>query len=236
MNCVNNLTALHVSSRLSPARSEGEGVLIMDACSVTALGIKQVLMTSCGIREPINVVHTLAEISSQILIAPPALLIMDVCGENELMLDGLRLLAHVREAHPTMKIVICTDFSDYRVLEMLVSSKAHGILLKHEPALALTQCITRGMLGGQQWLSPKVQQLIAKTTPKNAALTARELDVLACLFSGQSVSSVAHTLHRDIRTISTHKRNAMMKLGFHNDSELFAQGTWMAKVGPTSGL
>ena len=52
MNCVNNLTALHVSSRLSPARSEGEGVLIMDACSVTALGIKQVLMTSCGIREP----------------------------------------------------------------------------------------------------------------------------------------------------------------------------------------
>lgn len=166
MNCVNNLTALHVSSRLSPACSEGEGVLIMDACSVTALGIKQVLMTSCGIREPINVVHTLAEISSQILHAPPALLIMDVCGENELMLDGLRLLAHVREAHPTMKIVICTDFSDYRVLEMLVSSKAHGILLKHEPALALTQCITRGMQGCQQWLSPKVQQLIAKTTPK----------------------------------------------------------------------
>lgn len=236
MNCVNNQTAFHVTPRLSPARSKGEGVLIMDACSVTALGIRQVLVESCGIRETINVVHTLAEISSQIALAPPALLIMDVCGENELMLDGLRLLAHVRETHPTMKIVICTDFSDYRVLELLVSSKAHGILLKHEPALALTQCITRGMSGSQQWLSPKVQQLLAKTTPKNTALTARELDVLACLFSGQSVSRVAQTLHRDIRTISTHKRNAMMKLGFHNDSELFAQGTWMAKVGPTSGL
>ncbi|MEH0888287.1 response regulator transcription factor [Enterobacter sp. UNJFSC 003] len=208
----------------------------MDACSVTALGIKQVLIASCGISETINVVQTLAEISSQIDLTPPGLLIMDVCGENELMLDGLRLLAHLRETHPAMKIVICTDFSDYRVLELLASSKAHGILLKHEPALALTQCITRGMLGSRQWLSPKVQQLLAKTTPKNTALTARELDVLACLFSGQSVSRVAQTLHRDIRTISTHKRNAMMKLGFHNDSELFAQGTWMAKVGPTSGL
>jgi len=236
MNYVNNLNAVRVSSRIFPVRSEGEGVLIMDACSVTALGIKQILMESCGISDAINVVQTLADITSHVASSPPALLIMDICGENELMLDGLRLLAHLRETYPTMKVVICTDFSDYRVLELLVSSKAHGILLKHEPALALTQCITKGIVGSRQWLSPKVQQLLAKTTPKNTALTARELDVLACLFSGQSVSRVAQTLHRDIRTISTHKRNAMMKLGFHNDSELFAQGTWMAKVGPTAGL
>jgi two-component system capsular synthesis response regulator RcsB len=138
----------------------------MDACSVTALGIKQILMQSCGISDAINVVQTLADITSHVASSPPALLIMDICGENELMLDGLRLLAHLRETHPTMKMVICTDFSDYRVLELLVSSKAHGILLKHEPALALTQCVTRGILRSRQWLSPRVQQLLAKTPLK----------------------------------------------------------------------
>lgn len=83
---------------------------------------------------------------------------------------------------------------------------------------------------------PQSAAVAGKDHPKNTALTARELDVLAYLFSGLSVSRVAQALHRDIRTISTHKRNAMVKLGFHNDSELFAQGTWMAQIGPATGL
>lgn len=236
MNCVNNLQPGQVLSGTSSACSAGEGVLIMDACPITAQGIKRVLVENCGIADSISYVQSLAGISSRVASVPPALLIMDICGEKELMLDGLRLLAHLREAHPEMKIVICTDFSDYRILELLISSKANGILLKHEPVLALVQCVTNGILGDLQWLSPKVKLLLAKTPPKNTALTARELDVLACLFSGLSVSRVAQTLHRNIRTVSTHKRNAMMKLGFHNDSELFARGTWMAKIGPASGL
>lgn len=233
MNVVTHLTPDPTPSGTSPA---GSGVLIMDACPATALGIKQILVGSCGITDAISYVQSLAGISSRVASAPPALLIMDICGEKERMLDGLRLLGQLHETCPALKIIICTDFSDYRILEMLVSSKAHGILLKHEPALALAQGVTRCLAGERQWLSPKVQQLLAKTTPKNTALTARELDVLAYLFSGLSVSRVAQALHRDIRTISTHKRNAMVKLGFHNDSELFAQGTWMAQIGPASGL
>lgn len=236
MNGINILKPGNMLSRTVPCSSAGDGVLIMDSCPVTALGIEQILKKSCGILGEVNCVQSLAEITSCIASAPPALLIMDICGEKELMLDGLRLLIHLRDIRPKMKIIVCTDFTDYRVLELLVSSKASGILLKHEPSLALTQCVNSGISVGRQWLSPKVQQCLAKSRPKNTALTARELDVLACLFSGLSVSRVAQTLHRDIRTVSTHKRNAMMKLGFHNDSELFAQGTWMAKIGPASGL
>lgn len=236
MNCVRSLKPGNMLSRAFSSGPAAAGVLIMDSCPVTALGIKKVLTESCGITDEINVAQSLAEISACLASAPPTLLIMDICGEKELMLDGLRLLVYLRDARPAMKIVICTDFSDYRVLELLVSSKANGILLKHEPSLALAQCVNGGLSANRQWLSPKVRQLLNKTNPKSTALTARELDVLACLFSGLSVSSVAQTLHRDIRTVSTHKRNAMIKLGFHNDSELFSHGTWMAKVGPASVL
>jgi len=161
---------------------------------------------------------------------------MDICGENELMLDGLRLLAHLHESHSSIKVIICTDFSDHRILELLASSNASGVLLKHEPVLALTQCVSAVMSGKRQWLSPKAKRLLSKSTPSNTPLTARELDVLAYLFSGLSVSRIAKTLYRNIRTVSTHKRNAMIKLGFHNDSELFAQCTWMAKSGPAARL
>lgn len=236
MNDVTSLMPAPALSGTSPVRQPGSGVLIMDACPATALGIKHILVESCGITDTARYVQNLAGLASQVASAPPALLIMDICGEKERMLDGLRLLAQLHEDCPTMKIIICTDFNDYRILELLVSSKANGILLKHEPALALAQCVSRCASGEQQWLSPKVQQLLAKATPRNTALTVRELDVLAYLFSGLSVSRVAQTLHRDIRTISTHKRNAMVKLGFHNDSELFAKGTWMAQIGPASRL
>lgn len=234
MNSVENLTPGHVAPDAFRPNLPAEGVLIMDACPVTALGMKRVLTGSCGITKSVNYVQRLAGIPAAIARSLPALLIMDICGEKESVLDGLRLLAHLQDSHPEMKIIICTDFSDHRVLELLASSPANGVLLKHEPELALVQCVFDVMAGGEQWLSPKAKRLVTTTAMKNPALTARELEVLTCLFSGMSVSSVAQTLHRDIRTVSTHKRNAMMKLGFHNDSELFAQGTWMAKIGPAA--
>lgn len=234
MNSVDNLTPGHVTRDAFRPNLPAEGVLIMDACPVTALGMKRVLTASCGITKSVNYVQRLAGIQAAIARSLPALLIMDICGEKESVLDGLRLLAHLQDSHPQMKIIICTDFSDHRVLELLASSPANGVLLKHEPELALVQCVFDVMAGGRQWLSPKAKRLVTTPAMKNPALTARELEVLTCLFSGMSVSSVAQTLHRDIRTVSTHKRNAMMKLGFHNDSELFAQGSWMAKIGPAA--
>ena len=234
MNSLENYTSGQVASGARYVNSAAGGVLIMDACPVTALGMKRVLNESCGITEPVKYAQRLASIPAAIASAAPALLIMDICGEKESVLDGLRLLAHVHDSHPVMKIIICTDFSDHRVLELLASSPASGVLLKHEPELALVQCVSDVMAGGAKWLSPKARMLLSNTDLKNSALTTRELDVLAYLFSGLSVSRVAQTLHRDIRTVSTHKRNAMMKLGFHNDSELFAQGTWMAKIGPAA--
>lgn len=222
------------TTQISPGDLPREGVLIMDACPVTALGMKRVLTEYCGITAPVNYVQSLAGIPAGIVNAPVALLIMDICGEKESVLDGLRLLANLRTSHPTMKMVICTGFTDHHVLELLVSSEANGILLKHEPVMALEQCVVSIMSDDTQWLSPKAKLLLAKTTSKKNPLTAWELDVLAYLFSGLSVSRVAQMLHRDTRTVSMHKRNAMAKLGFSNDSELFAQGTWMAKTGPTA--
>ncbi|WP_255562201.1 response regulator transcription factor [Rahnella sp. PD12R] len=233
MNSLNSVRFHQHAFISAAAAAYPQGAFIMDACPVTALGVKKMLVESAGITGPFTYVQSLAAIPEKIADAPPALLIMDICGEKESVLDGLRLLSQIVASSPAMKIVICTDYSDHRILELLASSGAHGLLLKNEPVLALEQCVTEVLAGATQWLSPRARQILSgarQTTP----LTARELDVLAYLFSGLSVSRVAQTLHRDIRTVSTHKRNAMMKLGFHNDSELFAQGTWMAKIGPSA--
>ncbi|MNT48573.1 Transcriptional regulatory protein RcsB [compost metagenome] len=161
----------------------------------------------------------------------PQLLIMELCGAGESVLDGLRLIALCLEHWPETPVVVCTGLDDLRVLQLLTASGIKGLVLKHEPAIALAQCVQQ-VLAGRRSYSHKTRQLLTHDNNRVKALTARELDVLSYLFSGKSVTTAALMMHRDVRTISTHKRNAMHKLGFHNDGELFLQGKWMARTGP----
>jgi two-component system capsular synthesis response regulator RcsB len=221
------------SSLMRALAVKNGGVIIMESCPVTALGMRRLLLEDCDIGKEIIHASTLADIVPLIKTHRPKLLIMDLCGENESVLDGLRLLPSIYSRWPEMKVVVCTAFSEYIILQLVASSGAHGILLKSEPTIAFLKCISQTMSGGN-FYSPKLRQLLrlSESDKEIMALTRRELDVLTYLFSGMNVSSVAAKMHRDIRTISTHKRNAMAKLGFKNDSELFAQGIWMMKAWP----
>lgn len=233
---MNNLS-LSPLFRYSPPETKKSGVIIMDTCPMIALGMRRVLVDHCGINEEITHVSTLVETMQLMKNLKPEILVMDLCGEKESVLDGLRLLSRIRTLWPDLGVVVCTAFHDYRILQLVASSGVQGLLLKNEPTLALAQCVTQ-VMAGRKFFSPKVRQLLRLEAlgigqkHEGTSLTTRELDVLTHLFSGMNVTSVAVTMHRDIRTISTHKRNAMAKLGFQNDSELFVQGTWMAKTGP----
>lgn len=208
-----------------------QGVIVMEACPMTALGMRNILAQSCTQPENIKHVNNLAAIPNLMRSQPTSLLIMELCGESESVLDGLRLISLCLEHWPSTAIVVCTALDDPRVLQLLTVSGVKGLVLKQEPAIALAQCVQQVLVGRRSY-SHKVRQLLANQSIGGKALTARELDVLAYLFSGKSVTAAALMMHRDVRTVSTHKRNAMLKLGFHNDGELFLQGKWMAKTGP----
>jgi two-component system capsular synthesis response regulator RcsB len=53
-------------------------------------------------------------------------------------------------------------------------------------------------------------------------LTPRETEVLGLFVGGMTISEIARRLDRDVRTVSRHKREAMIKLGVTNDPGLFA--------------
>ncbi|MFI8417431.1 LuxR C-terminal-related transcriptional regulator [Serratia sp. NPDC078593] len=230
------MTAAHTYQRITAhtpngSGQKGQGVIIMEACPMTTLGMRNVLAQSCGLSENIMQVNNLAAIPGLMRNHLPQLLIMELCGEAESVLDGLRLISLCIEHWPATPIIVCTALDDPRVLQLLTASGIKGLLLKQEPSVALAQCVQQ-VLAGRRSYSHKVRQLLANHSIGGKALTARELDVLAYLFSGKSVTTAALMMHRDVRTVSTHKRNAMLKLGFQNDGELFLQGKWMAKTGP----
>lgn len=214
-----------------PYGEKKRSVLVMEPCQVTALGIREALNQSCRISGDIRVVNTLADVSEAMHPFPANLLVMELCGEEESVLDGLKFINSCLNRWQTTSIVVCTGFNNIRLLQLLAASGVKGLVLKQEPAAALSQCLQK-VLSGRRSISYKTSQLLASQPVSGKPLTPRELDVLTCLFSGKSVTTAAIKMHRDTRTISTHKRNAMQKLGIHNDGELYLQGMWMARTGP----
>ena len=74
-------------------------------------------------------------------------------------------------------------------------------------------------------LSPALAVAGAETEAlggRAAALSPREIEVVRMFASGLSITEIARSLDRDVRTISRQKRDAMGKLGVHNDPGLFA--------------
>ncbi|CAI0700723.1 response regulator transcription factor [Serratia ficaria] len=207
--------------------------IIMEPCPITALGINNRLVESCGYRrDGIQQAGSLAELRLALAKYQPQLLIMELCGKSESVLDGLRLIAEVQAGSPHTALLVCTALDEPRVLRQLIASGIRGLMLKQEPAIALVHCVQQ-VLTGKRSFSHRIRQRHLHDAAASKPLTARELDVLTQLFSGKSVTNVALTLCRDIRTVSTHKRNAMLKLGFRNDGELYLQGKWMAMNGPS---
>lgn len=208
-------------------------VVIMEPCPITALGISNRLIASCGFQQDnLQWVRSLAELKITLTRHQPRLLIMELCGKSESVLDGLRLIADLHEQSPDTALLVCTALDEPRVLRQVIASGIRGLMLKQEPVVALDHCVQQ-ILVGKSSFSHRVRQRGLNEAIAEKPLTVRELDVLTQLFSGKSVTNVALTLCRDIRTVSTHKRNAMLKMGFHNDGELYLQGKWMAVNGPS---
>ncbi|ELQ9311565.1 response regulator transcription factor [Serratia marcescens] len=216
---------------LAAGKATTGAVAIMEPCLITALGMRNRLIESCGL-QPDNVRQVTNLVALRTLSTQHVhrLLVMDLCGKSESVLDGFRLIAEVRESSPDTAIVICTALDEPRLLRQLIASGISGLMLKQEPAIALTHCVQQ-VLTGCSSFSHRVRQRQLHEATADKPLTAKELDVLTQLFSGKSVTNVALTMCRDIRTVSTHKRNAMLKLGFHSDGELYLQGKWMAAQG-----
>lgn len=173
---------------------------------------------------------SMGELSVAMLQQQADLFMMELGGEGESVLEGMRAICHLMGTWSLTRLIVCTALADARLLKQLKAMGVGGIYLKQDPLSALTLCIHEVMSDKKSY-SPQIVALVEPDKLHPPLLTPREMDVLGCLFAGKSVTNTALTLHRDIRTISTHKRNAMTKLEFHNDCELYTWGAWLSRHG-----
>ncbi|MBO0505937.1 response regulator transcription factor [Aeromonas veronii] len=152
------------------------------------------------------------------------LLITDFSMPGDTRSDGMVMIQQLRRDYPTLPIIVLTQIQNSGILQSLIQAGVNGLILKKSVINELADAI-RQILLGHRYIGPAVKMLLANTGIAHHdninPLTAKESEVVRLLASGMSVTQVADYLHRSVKTISTQKKSAMVRLGLQSDSELF---------------
>ena len=149
----------------------------------------------------------------------PDVVVMDVSMPG---LNGLKATEALKKALPSTKVLILTRHADVSYVQRLLRAGANGYVLKQSVAEELVRAIRR-VAAGQKYLDPAITDEAlgitvgrGKATTAGSSLSPREDDVLRFVALGFLTKEIAARLGISIKTVETHKANAMIKIGLKN--------------------
>jgi DNA-binding NarL/FixJ family response regulator len=151
----------------------------------------------------------------QIRATRPHVAVIDISFGKFADVSGLVLARRVRELHPETRVLICTGHGDDDYVAAARAAGARGYILKNCRTEEIVRAI-EVVAGGACYYSAEVEQVsVLRPEP-----TARETQVLKLVARAKSSKEIARELRIDPRTVETHRRNIMEKLGAKNTVEM----------------
>ena len=137
---------------------------------------------------------------------------------------GPHVAAELRAGLPSAKIVALTRHAEKAYVQQMLQNGANGYVLKQTAGDALLTAI-RTVLNGGTWLDPAVAgKVFDAGSPLRGAvtgeITAREREVLTMVAWGHTNKEIASVLGITVKTVETHKTNAMQKLEIASRADL----------------
>jgi DNA-binding NarL/FixJ family response regulator len=153
----------------------------------------------------------------------PDLAVVDVRMPPDHSDDGVRAARQIREELPEVGIVMLSQHVETRHCVELVTSGRFGYLLK-DRVLDVDDFLDalKRVVGGGSALDPEVVSRLMGASRGNdplATLTPRETEVLGLVAEGWTNVGIARRLWLTERTVETHVRSIMLKLGLVTDEE-----------------
>ncbi|WBM67699.1 response regulator transcription factor [Pseudomonas aeruginosa] len=203
------------------------GLVIADSFPVMQWALQRYLSEECG-RQVLAVVGDSDSLVERLADLPPeSILITELGLPGQRSRDGIHLVEWLTRHCPQMKVMVYSVFSAPLLAKAVLRSGASAYISKRSPLETLKAAL-ECMALGQTFLDPGLHPQRHTGKP----LSPTEVDILRRLARGDTVSKIAQRTMRSVSTISTHKKNAMVKIGLNSDAELIALGVmnWLHEL------
>ncbi|APC72192.1 TPA: LuxR C-terminal-related transcriptional regulator [Pseudomonas aeruginosa] len=203
------------------------GLVIADSFPVMQWALQRYLSEECG-RQVLAVVGDSDSLVERLADLPPeSILITELGLPGQRSRDGIHLVEWLTRHCPQMKVMVYSVFSAPLLAKAVLRSGASAYISKRSPLETLKAAL-ECMALGQTFLDPGLHPQRHTGKP----LSPTEGDILRRLARGDTVSEIAQRTMRSVSTISTHKKNAMVKIGLNSDAELIALGVmnWLHEL------
>ncbi|WP_241281019.1 response regulator transcription factor [Pseudomonas aeruginosa] len=203
------------------------GLVIAYSFPVMQWALQRYLSEECG-RQVLAVVGDSDSLVERLADLPPeSILITELGLPGQRSRDGIHLVEWLTRHCPQMKVMVYSVFSAPLLAKAVLRSGASAYISKRSPLETLKAAL-ECMALGQTFLDPGLHPQRHTGKP----LSPTEVDILRRLARGDTVSEIAQRTMRSVSTISTHKKNAMVKIGLNSDAELIALGVmnWLHEL------
>jgi len=162
-----------------------------------------------------------------------------VCDVLMPQMNGVEMTRQIVEFDPSIKVLALSRQCDPQPVSRMIRAGASGYVHKGASFVKLVDAI-RTVMEGESYLSPAVadalvrdylQRAAASDEVEPALLTPREREVLQLVSEGYRTKDIADSLGLSVKTIETHRKALMVKLGLGSIAELTK---YAVRIGLTS--
>lgn len=171
-----------------------------------------------------------SEAMTRIPLCTPHVAVLDVrLGED----SGIEVAREVRSAHPDVRCLMLTSFSDDEALVDSIVAGAAGYVLKQVGGNELLDGIRR-VAAGESLLDPSVTTRVldrlrhADEDDLTGGLTGQESKILELLAEGLTNRQIAERMHLAEKTVKNYVSNLLAKLGMSRRTEAAVYAARMA--------
>jgi two-component system capsular synthesis response regulator RcsB len=200
-------------------------VLIADDHPIICIALSEMLKTAFpGDDTAIEEVSDSDALLARIVEETYDLLVLDLLMPGSL--QSVRLLEAISARQPELRVVVYTGQAHPSLALAAFDLGAEGYVLKSSGPNVAIDAI-RIVAGGGTFQDPALDIESARTHPWHQ-LTSGERQVLLALARGQNLQVIAIDSDRSYKTVTTHKYNALHKLGLRSNAEI---GPYLAAHG-----
>lgn len=196
-------------------------LVIADDHALMREGVKLIFQSESDIKVVAEASHGIDALHVCRMFKPDVLL-LDIHMPH---MDGLEACERMRADCPDTRVLAFTQLTSEETLLRMLESGAWGYVLKQNASDELVRAV-RAVAQGNTYITPAMTSHLVnhyrrrEQAAVSKTLTAREKQIIKLIAEGMTNQQIAERLSLSVRTVQTHRSNAMTKIDVHNGIDL----------------